>query len=370
MSKNIAELPFTEIVERTVQIARIGDTNDRSRVRGAINDGYVRELPYLEDWTFFLASSAITTTPQFTTGTVSINTLQTAASFSTDVLMDATFTGRKIAFNSNANVYDLTFVNASSATISPPLSGNNNIVSGAYTIFSPTYTLAPNFQRFPKNGGLQMFQGGRITIISEEVIQGYYRTYTPSPSLPKNCRVLAPGTDGIPRVEIQPPPRDPMVMPYDYLIQPKPMAETTAGVITVTAGATAVTGSAGTTRFTEANTGWYLRVDALGKGADSTWYKIASIANDSSLTLSTAFANTTMALANYTLSSAPEAPALLHPFILWNGVRQLLEDQDDPMMQQVEIQMKHDIKQAKRLYKTRIYNQEVDTVLTEWQFRR
>ncbi len=370
MAKNISEIPYTEIVERTAQIARLSDENDRSRVRGAVQDGYVRELPYKEDWQFWLASSALTTTQQYDTGTVSINTQQTTATFSSDVTLDATFTGRKIKFSGNANVYDLTFSATTAATISPPLSGTTNVTQGAYTIFAPIYPLAPDFQRFPKNGGLQIWAGGQMTIAGEKVNQNYYRDYTSSPSTPDRCRLLSPDTAGNVRVELQPPPTDPMVIPYEYLRQVRPMQDTTAGFASITAGATTVTGSAGTTNFAAASTGWYMRVDAFGIGADSTWHRIVAIANDSSMTISPAFGTSGVTLTKITLSSVPECPALLHPFIMWNAAKQIMADQNDPTLTLMSSQQTANLQDAKRLYKTRIYNQEIETIAEDWQYRR
>ena len=370
MARNIPELPFTELVERVSQITRLTSDNDLSRVRGALNDHYVRELPYKEDWSFFLASSAITTEPQYDTGTVSVNTLGNSVTFSSDVVMDATFTGRKIQFTQADNIYTLTFVNTTSATISPPLSGTQNITNGAYQIFQPIYFLAPDFQRFPKNGGLQVFQGGMIRVIKEEAIQPYYNEYTPSPSIPDRCRVLSAGTNNVLRVELQPPPVDPMALPYDYLRQPAPLRESTAGFVTVAAGATTVTGSAGTTRFTEMNTGAYFRVDAFGKGADSMWYRVTAIANDSSLTISPAFTNSGATTTRYALSASPEMPPVLHPFMMYGAAKMLMADQNDPILQLMGSQMTANLQDAKRLYKTRIYNQQVETIAEDWQYRR
>lgn len=370
MARNIPEIPFTELVERVSQITRLTSDNDLSRVRGALNDHYVREIPYKEDWSFFLASSAITTEAQYDQGTVSINTLGTAVTFSSDVSLDATFTGRKIQFTQADNIYTLTYSNATGATISPPLSGTQNITNGAYQIFQPTYFLAPDFQRFPKNGGLQVFQGGMMQIVGEDALQPYYAQYTPSPSIPAKCRVLSPGTNNVMRVELSPPPVSPMALPYDYLRQPYPLQESTAGFISITAGATTVTGSAGTTRFTEASTGWYIRSNDFGKGADSTWYRVTAIANDSSLTISPAFTNTGVTIARYALSASPEMPPVLHPFMLYGASKMLMADQNDPILQLMGSQMTANLQDAKRLYKTRIYNQQVETIAEDWQYRR
>jgi len=74
----------------------------------------------------------------------------------------------------------------------------------------------------------------------------------------------------------------------------------------------------------------FFRVDNLGKGSDSTWYRILSVQNDNQLTLATVFAMTSVTIANYTISKAPEYPTRLHVGIIYGVLRQLTIDQNDP----------------------------------------
>ena len=155
MAKNSDQLPYTEIVERVREIARIASDNDRGRARGAVNDVYARRIPSEEDWNFLLVSSSITCTAPYTTGNVSVNTQDSIVTFAGGAVADSAMISRKVKFNTNPDVYILTgFTNTTTMTITPVLSGDVNVVNDAYSLFQPLYSLAGDFDRFPKNGGL------------------------------------------------------------------------------------------------------------------------------------------------------------------------------------------------------------------------
>lgn len=371
MPKNLTEVPFTELVERLREVARIDSENDRGRARAAINHAYTKELPREEDWIFLLSSSAISCTAQYKEGVATVNTQGTTVTFSAAATIVAGMTGRKIKFGDNPDVYDFTFTGTTAGTISPQLSGDANVSAGAYVLFQPRYQLAGNFERFPKNGGLQLWQSGKPTILPEVPIQEYYRDYTASPGTPAACRVLTNvGTDGVPYVEVQPAPAKAINLPYDFLREVTPMRETTAGTATVGASGTTVTFHGGA-RVIEMQTGMYFRINADGTGEDSEWYRILAVsAANSTATLQSAFGPTAATSGNYAVCHAPEIPARLHDAILFRAVGLVVLDQDDPAYQIYQGMYAKAIVDGKRLYKTRTYNQEVDTVFTEYHFRR
>lgn len=372
MSKNTRQLPATEIVEQSIQITRVETTNDESRTWGAMNAEYLLALPFKEDWSFQLASSALVATAKYITGTASVNTGATAVTFSSDVTLPATIVGNaRIKFNDNPNVYAITVRdNTTACTISPPLSEDRNVVSGAYTISFPFYSLAADFNRFPKNGGLTFWQGGKPTPIPEKAIQTHYADQTTSPSRPSYCRLMAPDTAGNARVELVPGPDKAYVFPYDYLYVPPPLRETTGGTATIAANGTTVAFH-GVTTIAEASTGWFFRIDAFGVGADSEWYPVLALsAAASSATLQTAFGVSGATSANYTLSAAPQLPLVLHQALLQGTVKRLLTDQNDSAFVVADSLQTAAINDAKRLYKSRIYGQDIDMVMEDYQYRR
>lgn len=369
MAKNTDHLPYTEVVERLREMARIASENDRGRARGAVQDVYSRKLPAEEDWSFQLVGSSITCDRPIADGTVSVNTGTTTVTLSVTSLGSAN-TGWRFKFTENGDVYTFTFVNTTTGTISPPLSEGTNITGGAYTAFQPVYALARDFDRFPKNGGLQFFQGGRMTIIPEVKEQTYYRDYTPSPTVPRTCRLVQAGTDGTQKVEIQPPLQKAYNLPYEYLQRPAPLHETTAGTATVAANGTTVTFHAGAL-LAEAQTGDFFRINAFGAGADSEWYALANInQTTSTCTLQTAFGVSGATSAGYTICSAQAMPVKLQPATLYGAITFVTADQNDPQFQFYETKYREVVNDAKRTFKTRIYQQEVELIAEDWQYRR
>ena len=372
MSKNIEQLPYTEIVERTREIARITSDNDRPRARGAVNDLYVRKIPAEEDWTFLLVSSSLTCTAPYITGNLTINTQDSALTGGGGIVLNTSMVGFRIKFNENPDVYTLVSVtNTTTGTIAPILSGDRNIANGAFSIFQPNYALAPDFDRFPKNGGLLFYQGGQITQIPEVRETPYYRDYTPSPtSTPKSCRLVQAGTEGVQYVEVQPPPQKAYNFGYEYLKRPVVMRETTGGFCTISAGATLVTFQSAA-RVGEMTTGMFFRINAFGTGADSEWYRLIALsAANSTGTLQVAFAVSAAISAGYTVCHAPDFPVKLHPAIMHGAITVLTADQNDPLFQFYEGKYRETIDDAKRTFKTRIYKQEVETIFEDWNYRR
>jgi hypothetical protein len=160
---------------------------------------------------------------------------------------------------------------------------------------------------------------------------------------------------------------------YDYFIKPMPLKENTAGLIgNISNGGTTVIGDTNC-QFTQMTTGDYLRIDALGKSSDSSWYRIIAIANDSTMTLQTAFQNTgnaSVTSANYTISSAPQMPSKMHPCLLYGAILQLATDQNDPMMPAYNVKLAEVLSDGKRLYVSRIYSQDIHHLGEEFLYRR
>ena len=369
MSKNIDQIPFTELVERTSEIAR-ERADIAPKVRGYVNDVYLREIARKWDWNFLLVGSTITTRASVDTGTVSAVTGGTTLTFS-GITIDSSFTGCQVSITGNDVVYDGTFQGTTGLTIQPPISGNTNPTSASYNIFFPFYALPLDFDRYPKNGGFANWLGGNQKVIQETPFQEWGINYSASPSdTPERIRIVGTNTAGNQILEINPPPKQAKSYLNNYFQTLSPMSETTSGLIrSISAGATAVVGD-GSTMFSEATTGDYLRINALGKGNDSSWYRIIAINGNSGLTLQTAFANTAITSAGYTICSAPQMPVKLHAGILYGSVLQCVTDQDDPLYAAYNMKLAEVLSDGKRLYVSRVYNQDIHTLAEDWLYRR
>lgn len=370
MSKNINEIPFTELVERTIELAR-ERPDTRPKIRAIVNDIYTREIPRKEDWSFFLMRSALTVSPEYITGNVSATTGDTVATFSSDATISADYTGYKLTMEGNSYVYDFTYSDSTGGTINPPLSGTVNASATSYHLFRPEYSLAWDFDRFPKNGGLVDYIGNTEQIIKESSFQDFHMDYSASPTdRPQYCKLVGKvDTAGKQLLEINPPPKSAKSYGYYYFNSPKVMKETTSGLAAIGASGVDVVGDSNT-QFSQANTGDYFRIDAFGQGGDSEWYRIIAISGNSGLTLQTAFGLSGATSANYTICSAPQMPSKMHPAILYGSILQVAVDQEDALYQTYYIKLAEVLSDGKRLYKTRIYNQDIHTIAEEYLYRR
>ena len=368
MPKNLrGEIPYTELVERSAATSRTGSVNDLPRVRGVVNDIATKEIGGKFDWNFLESQSSLTCIEKYSTGTVSGTTAGTQLTFSGSVIT-AGMTGRKIKIGGNDVVYDFTYTDASGGTVNPPVAGTQNITSQSFNIFQPKYALAPDFDRFPIKGGLILWQGGQKTIIPEKRHIQYYDEYSSAPGTPSACRVIENDTAGNPQVELVPPPQYGIAMGYDYFKTLKPMRETSMGTIAITSSSTAVTGTG--TRFLEATTGDYLRVNANGTKEDSEWYRISAISHNSALTLAALFVNSSVSGADYVICPAPDMPVQLHLAILHGAVRELTGGQDDPMYAYHNVKMAEILSDAKVRYVTRMDSVELEGDYKDWDYRR
>lgn len=368
MSKNLSEIPFTELTEKIANITRSPD-NAKHKIRGAINDIYCREIPFKWDWNFLLASSSIVVNEEYKTGTISINTGSNSVVFSSDASVDASSTGKQLKISGNDAVYDFTYSNTTGGTINPIFYGSSNASGNSYSLYQSKYSLAEDFERFPKNGGVYKWTGGRKEILPEESYQEDASEFIGSPSTPEKIRLVETDTLGRQMIRFRPGPNKQKIYGYDYIREISPMKENTSGTVSISASSTTVTGSLDC-RFTESNTGDYIRINAFGTADDSTWYRISSIAHDSSLTIQPVFSTSGVVATNFVISSVPKMPTKLHPSILWGAVRQITVDQNDENSVYYISKYQESIADAKKLYVSRVYSQEVTTVAEEFLYRR
>lgn len=374
MSKNVTEIPYTEIVERVMSLGRI-NFNAIEKVRGIVQDIYIRDIPTKHDWNFLMASSSITTTGEYATGNVSATTGSNILTFSSDAVLIDSMNGRKVKLASNEVTYEVDSIGTGVVRIIPTFLGASNITNGSYSMFQPVYALAGDFDRFPKDGGIYKWSGQSKESLREEPYQEYTQNYTSNPSTPSKVRLIGIDSAGNQLVEFRPAPKDARVYSYDYYRKLSPMAETSAGHISViNAKATSVMGYT-TTHFVDAGTNSktinFFRIDVFGKGQDSAWYPALTITDDSSLTLRVAFANSAVTTsANYVVSNVPQIPTMLHPAILYGSLAHILADQNDDMAPMYMARYAQVLSDAKRIYVTRTYSQDIHGVQEDWQYRR
>src|SRR3990167_2989764 len=365
---NIRTLPFTEIVERASDLSRT-NADSKQRIRGIVNEVYTLDIPKEYDWSFLKASSAISVLAEHKSGYASVTTQGTAVTLQSSNTISAAYTGRKVKFSGNANIYDFTFSNNTGGTISPPLSGITNISTGGYTIFQNIYTLPADFDRFPVNGGLLFYSAGQPKPLPELLDDDYYEQATASPaSTPEYCRLVGYDTAGVRQVEVLPPPSQAYILLNEYIKTLPPMSENTMGTVVITSNQTAVIGTG--TVFTQMNTGDYLRFDPFGKGADSVWYQINAISSDTNLTLATNFRKDSSVSGSFVICSIPRMPYRFHDALIYGSLRKLLPDEKDPMLAYANAEYQKIILYNKNLEQSRHAKDDVELIAEDYQYRR
>jgi len=366
--RRVRDIPFTEIVERVKDLSRSA-ADVKGRIRGIVNDIYTREIPRMYDWPWLKANSQIAVIAEYDTGVASVTTQGTLVSFFSGAVITTAMTGRKIKFDNNPNIYDFVYNDASGGTINPPLSGEQNVGTDGYTIFKTEYSLPVDFDRWPINGGLLYMAGGIPTPIPEKVDDDFFEAFTASPTeVPEMVRLKQDDTAGCPQFEINPPPASAYVLGNEYIKFLLPMVEFSDGTIAITAGGTAVTGTS--TKFTLATTGDYLRVDGLGVGADSDWYRITAITNDTTATLDRAFrSDTSVAAAAFVISMAPRMPYRMQDALVYGAIEKILTDQNDPMLMFAHVKYAEIMTDNKVLDRNRKAKDEVELIAEDAFYR-
>jgi len=358
MSKNIEEIPYTEIIERIKSLGRAAaGTNEK--IRGLAQDVYMRAIPAAVDWNFLITDSGLRTTAQFKDGTCSVNTQGTTITFSSDVTITSSMIGRKIKVSGNNTPYFITGISTGATDIRPSFEGIRNASADSYVMYQDEYALAHNFDRFPKDGGFFRWISGRREVKPEWAYQEFVEDSTSSPSVPGNVRLVGINSGGDQLVQLTPPPSTRDNYGYDYFRNLSPLTETNAGtILSIDASATSVTGNTNC-RFTEATTGDWFRIDALGTGQDSTWFRVQTITNDSALVLQTAFSKTSITTgANFSISKAPEYPVRMHPGVIYGALMGLTVDQNDPNAAFYRTQYAQIMSDSKKIYVSRVYSQQ------------
>jgi hypothetical protein len=373
MSRNIPEIPITELVERMKKLLRTGDNTD-AKIRGVITDIYCREIPAKWDWNFLLVGSSIVTDAEYHVGNATLNTGDTTVLGGGGASFSSGMVGRMIKFGGNPTTYDITgYTNSTTLTINPALWGDQNITSGSYSIFQPRYSLASDFERFPKPGGVYSWVGGRKQVLEEVQYANYVNDYYQSvASTPDRTRLFGTDTLGNTIVEMIPPPRDSKVYGYEYIKRVRPLLETTGGLVNSIAVTDRTVTLSGNIELGDVKTdgSCFFRVDNFGTGENSTWYRILAVTGTNQLTLATAFANTAVtAGASYTIAEAPCFPSRMHLAVMYGGARQLTADQNDPNIEWYMSQYQSILLDSKKIYVSRPYSQDVTGIFEDYRYR-
>lgn len=365
MSVNLTNgtIPFTELFERLMTLAKIDSFNNEDFAKGLINDAYTRTLPGTNDWNPIIIEDYLVMSPYYYSGTVacsagSSSVTGTGTTWTSDMTND---NGWKIKFSSTNLTYQFTYLSATTASIYPVLEGAVNITGMSYNLFRDEYSLPSNFDRFLRNGSIYVQQGGRTyDIIGELPRDQFKEMFIPTPQDPIFRAILTRvNNSGNRMIRVNPPPATAYIYPYEYIPKISPMGEYTIGTISVTTGSPTVTGS-GTLFTTNVVAGQYFRVDTIGQGDSSKWYQVSVVNSATQLTLTSNYLDAAETGVEYTVCSAPSGfPTEFHEFILFEAAAVAVASSADANTQ-VMISRRADIlSRLNRLYKSRRTNSQV-----------
>lgn len=365
MSVNLTTgiIPFTELFERLMTLSKIDSFNNEDFAKGLVNDAYIRTLPGLNDWNPIVMDGFLSMTAYYSTGTVAVNAGSTSIT-GTGTVWTSTMTndyGWKIKFASLNNVYQFNYVSGTTATINPALEGSVNLTGQTYTLFRDEYALPTDFDRFLKNGSIYVQQGGRTYNIIGELTRDQFREmFIPTPSDPIFRAILTRmNSSGNRMVRLNPPPNSPYVYPFEYIPKIAPMSEYVIGTASVTNGSPIITGL-GTQFSSNVVAGQYFRIDTIGQGDSSKWYKILSVDSATQVTLASNYLDSADSGVEYTICSAPTSfPPEFHEFILYEAVSVAVASSADPNTEVMIAKRADVLTRLNKTYKSRRTNSQV-----------
>ncbi len=365
MSVNLTTgiIPFSELSERLMTLAKIDSFNNEDYAKGLVNDAYTRALPGLNDWNPIIKTGYLTMSAYYSTGTVACNAASTSLT-GTGTSWTATMTannGWKIKFAGLNIVYDFTYVSGTTATINPALEGSTNLSGNSYSLFRDEYALPSDFDRFLKNGSIYVQQGARTYNTIGELPRDQFREqFFPDPSDPI-FRAMLTGTDssGNRLVRLNPPPQTAKIYLIEYIPKIAPMKEYTTGTVAVATSSAVVTGTS--TQFAlNVSAGHYFRIDSVGQGDSSKWYKILSVDSATQITLESNYLDGVESGSEYTICSAPTSfPPEFHEFILYESVSIAVASAADPNSQLAIAKRGEVLARLNKTYKSRRTNSQV-----------
>jgi len=364
-------IPFTELVE-TVKDEELRDTTvnveAENKYKAVVNDTYRLWIPLEFEFKAYRKIATITTKADYTTGTVAATSVSNSITGSS-TSWTSSHDGMKIWIKSADEVYDFTYVSATSATLDRNFVGSTT-TSSNYILYQYRYALASDFWRPVKTGyGKGSFwyykNGVRVDLLPEWSDKWSDKDIA-VPGVPSNYRIVYSG--GLYYVDIFPPDTESRTIFYEYIPYLSPMKEYTTGTVSVTNGSKVVTGS-GTDFSSNVSAGDYFRIDGDGTGSASVWYKIDSVDSATQITLETAYAGTTQSGVEYTISEAPNLPPVFHPLIKLKACIDRATDRDAKQLQVWTVLLSQYLGRAKQIDEGYNYDTSLESIYQQYNYR-
>jgi len=318
---------FSELVERCqkelIRDSAIGDSAE-AKYMGRINDVYLTDLPSQIDWRHIRKIASITTTADYSTGTIALVNGSTSVTGTSTVWTSANSNNMLIKASGYNEIYRATYVSSTSLTLDREWVEATD-TSETYTLFQDRYAIASDFDRMilDRDKAVYYYNGGNKVYLTYKTIDEFEANQTYQYNDPINYTIK--WVSGDPYILVNPPDTKARTLYYTYMPALNKMEEYDTGTITTLANAgTAVTGSGtdfdGFVTDTSAYD-YYFRIDGDGIGSASKWYKIASADSDTGITLSDTYAGVAIAAgtSTYTISVVSLLPKGLDLALLYGA---------------------------------------------------
>ena len=311
-------------------------TNNEKKYKGKINDVYMHDIISEIDWRHIRKIGEITTTDDYSTGYITDASATTITGDGDCDWTSAISNNMVLKVSGYNEVFRITYSSATALTIDRTWIGDaisDDEVS--YKLIQDRYALASDYGRMvlDPDKAVYWYSNGNRVYLEYKDPEDFEALQTTQAGDPNYYTIK--WVTGDPYLYVESATDDSRTLYYTYIPTLTKMVEYTTGTITTLANAgTAVTASGtdldGFITDTSAYD-YYFRIDGDGTGASSVWYKIASVTDNTHLTLSDAYGGTAISTgtSTFTISTVSLFPSGIDLAIMYGAAIISGVDQDN-----------------------------------------
>lgn len=313
-----------EIVECAQnELIRESASGEEPKYKGIINATYSNDLHKILPELYIKKEAYITTVAAYSAGTVTVGSGTSNIIGSGTSWTSGNSNNRLIDITGSDTIYRVTFSAGTDLAYQDSLTWTASSGTGkAYTLFTDRYSLPSDFSHMVSDNPeephivFRYMDGMKVYLdpLSEEE---FNRDDALTTGIPWGYQVRWIKEN--PYLYLTLAADSQQAIGFSYIPQLTTLTEYTAGTVTFTTGTAVIaSGSLWSTSITTGTNTYYIRNDADGSGSSSKWIKISSVANDTALTLASAWGSfTSGAGQTYTISEISKWPSRFDDALLY-----------------------------------------------------
>lgn len=326
--------PFMELVECAQnELIRESASGEEPKYKGLINSIYSNDLPKILPELYIKKEAYITTVAAYSAGSVTVGSGTSNIIGVSTSWTSGNSNNRLIDISGADTIFRVTFAASTDLSYQDGLTWTASSGTGkTYTLFTDRYALPSDFSHMVSDSVeephivYRFLDGNKVYLdpLSEEEFNRDDALTTGTPwgyqvrwikENPYLYLTLAADSQ--------------QAIGYSYIPQLTTLTEYIAGTVTFTTGTAVIaSGSLWSTSITTGTNTYYIRNDADGTGSSSKWGKISTVANDTALTLASAWGSfTSGAGQTYTISEISKWPSRFDDAMLYRCA--LIADPDN-----------------------------------------